>query len=799
MHPLARRVAVAVAAAVTSLASFAAEPNPPDPTGQPTGFLPAGPDTKPLNLDFETGDLTHWTATGDAFAKQPVEGDLVSKRRNDMKSQHQGKFWIGGFEVAGDKPTGTLTSVPFKVSHPWAAFLFAAGPNPETRVEIVRADNKEVIFKASGAESENLQRIVLDLNPHQGKEIFIRLVDEHTGHWGHLNFDDFRFYESKPNFPQAPKPPAVPPLDAVKNQGLTADAAAKAMTLPEGFNVTVFAAEPDVHQPVGFAIDPRGRLWVAEAHNYPTKSKDPNGGKDLIVIFEDSNNDGKFDKRTVFTQGLNLVSGIEVGFGGVWVGQAPNLLFIPDRNGDDKPDGPPEILLDGFGFQDTHETLNSFNWGPDGWLYGCHGVFTHSNVGKPGAPDTERQRINAGIWRYHPTKHIFEVFAEGASNQWGIDWDDRGQSFMTACVIPHLYHVVQGARYQRQAGKHFNPHHYKDIQHIGDHVHWAGEKGPHAGNNRSDAAGGGHAHCGALIYLGGAFPPEYRNTILMSNIHGNRLNNDKLVPKGSGFVGTHGKDFLLANDKWFRAINFKYGPDGSLFLIDWYDKQACHLTKAESFDRTNGRIYKIAYGQPKSPEFSDVSKLGANQLIALQSHNNDWYVRHARRILQQSHNNDQARNALTQRLTEPSDTPKHLRTLWALHAVGGATDEILLKQLKHADPHVRAWAIQLAAEDKQVSPELLSEFARLAREDPSPVVRLYLASALQRLPLEQRWDTITGLLNRAEDATDHNLPLMVWYAFEPLVASDPARALKLSATTKLPDIRTFTARRAAAK
>jgi hypothetical protein len=182
---------------------------------------------------------------------------------------------------------------------------------------------------------------------------------------------------------------------------------------------------------------------------------------------------------------LNLVSGLEVGFGGVWVGAAPYLLFIPDRDGDDRPDGPPQVLLDGWGQQDTHETLNSFNWGPDGWLYGCHGVFTHSRVGKPGTPEAERVPIDAGIWRYHPTTHRFEVFAHGTSNPWGLDFDAHGQAFLTACVIPHLYHVVQGARYERQAGPHFNPYTYDDIKTIADHRPLPGAN-PHAGNGRSD-------------------------------------------------------------------------------------------------------------------------------------------------------------------------------------------------------------------------------------------------------------------------------------------------------------------------
>src|SRR5262249_2724164 len=162
------------------------------------------------------------------------------------------------------------------------------------------------------------------------------------------------------------------------------------------------------------AMDDRGRLWIAEALCYPNRK--PEGkGQDRIIILSDEDGDGQFETRKVFIEGLNLVSGLEVGFGGVWVGAPPYLMFIPDRYGDDKPDGPPEILLDGWGYQDTHETLNSFTWGPDGWLYGNHGVFTHSMVGKPGTPNDQRTEIHAGVWRYHPIQKKFEVFAHGGS------------------------------------------------------------------------------------------------------------------------------------------------------------------------------------------------------------------------------------------------------------------------------------------------------------------------------------------------------------------------------------------------
>ncbi len=366
---------------------------------------PVDPATgKPLNLDFEAGNLRDWKVEGEAFIGQPIEGDAVARRRSDMKSRHEGKFWIGGWEKTKDPATGRITSKSFKVTQPFASFLVGAGWYPETRVEVVREADGEVLFKASGEEmsphegAEDMRRVAVDLSKEMGKLIFVRVVDEHTGHWGHINFDDFRFHETKPNFPTRPKPAAP---DQYAHSGLSPEDAARAMTVPPGFKVTLFAGEPDVVQPIALAIDDRGRLWVAEAYTYPHRA--PEGqGRDRILIFEDKDGDGKFDERKVFADKLNLVSGLEVGFGGVWVGAAPYLLFIPDKDQDDKPDGPPVVLLDGWGMHDTHETLNSFAWGPDGWLYGSHGVFTHSRVGKPGTPDKDREPINAGIWRYHP-------------------------------------------------------------------------------------------------------------------------------------------------------------------------------------------------------------------------------------------------------------------------------------------------------------------------------------------------------------------------------------------------------------
>lgn len=774
------------------------------PAQTSAGIKPLGRNGAPLNLDFETGTLRDWTAEGTAFRQQPVKGDTVNARRSDMKSQHQGDYWIGTFERDGDKPQGTLTSVSFPVAHPFASFLLAGGSHENTRVEIVRADTQQVVFKITGYDAEDLRPVVVDLQTHLGKDIFIRLVDKESGGWGHINFDDFQFHAERPVFVNAldaarlGKQSEMPPPDILKFAGTTPEQAVEVMTTPPGFKTTMFAAEPDVQQPIAFALDDRGRLWVAEAYTYPNRAKEGEG-KDRIIVFEDTDGDGKFNRRTVFIEGLNLVSGIEVGFGGVWVGAAPHLLFIPIADGDQpKPAGEAKVLLDGWGWQDTHETLNTFTWGPDGWLYGCHGVFTHSNVGKPGAPDSERKRINAGVWRYHPTRHEFDVFAEGTSNPWGIDFDENGQCFIEACVIPHLFHVIQGARYHRQAGSHFNPHIYDDIKTIADHVHWAGNRGPHAGNARSGEMGGGHAHAGLMIYKGDNWPEKYRGQIFIGNIHGACINMDTPQRKGSGFVGKHNPDFIHFNDKWSQVINFLPGPDGSVYFIDWYDKNECHSNDANHHDRSNGRIFRISYGDPKFQPVN-LATQSDEALIQFTIDRGDWFGRHARRLLQERAQQDsQLSQKVLARNPGGADALRQLRWLWALHLTGGLREPELLRAFRQPGEYVRAWAIQFASERQTVSATLLAEFTRLAREDQSPVVRLYLASAMQQVPVADRWEILQTLSQRVEDANDHNLPLMVWYAAEPLAAADFSRALTLAANAKLPRILEFTVRRTAA-
>ncbi|MBM3847874.1 MAG: dehydrogenase, partial [Verrucomicrobia bacterium] len=433
---------------------------------------------------------------------------------------------------------------------------------------------------------------------------------------------------------------------------------------------------------------------------------------------------------------------------------------------------------------------------------------THSKVGKPGAADSERVPLNAGVFRYHPTKKRFELFSEGTSNPWGVDFDALGQCHIEACVIPHFYHMIQGARYIRQGGSHFNPHTYGEIDTIADHFHYSGSQGPHAANGRSDSAGGGHAHAGLMIYQGDSWPEQYRGKAFMNNIHGQRFNMDILERRGSGFVARHGQDFVNFRDKWSQILHIISDQDGSAYAIDWYDANQCHHGRTDGHDRSNGRIFKIVYNnQPVSRV--DLSAATDEELVRLQLHPNDFNARHARRLLQERGPNPKVHQLLLGWLglngskggrlpkgwLPPDAETQQLRLLWTLHACEGLNPEIGMKLLRSPHEYVRAWAIQLMLEDKKVPDGLLDKMASMARSDRSPVVRLYIAAALQRVPPADRMNTLLALLSHAEDTTDHNLPFMYWYAAEPLVAQGADQGLKLLQQSKIPKVREYIARR----
>jgi putative membrane-bound dehydrogenase-like protein len=584
--------------------------------------------------------------------------------------------------------------------------------------------------------------------------------------------------------------------------------ALKAITVPKGFRAQLSAAEPMVQQPIDMAWDARGRLWIAECYTYAEKETNfEKKLKDRIIILEDTNQDGVFDKRKVFWDGASQLTSIEIGFGGVWAACAPNILFLADKNNDDQPDGKPEVILDGFDTDKVrHNIVNGLRWGPDGWLYGRHGILgPGSKVGTPGTPEKKRTHIQCGIWRYHPIRKTFEIVCHGTTNPWGHDWDDHGQLFFINTVIGHLWHVVPGARYQRMYGNHFDKHLYELIQQTADHFHWDQGKEHWADlkkkgmTSATDAAGGGHAHTGMMIYLGHNWPKKYRGNLFTLNFHGLRMNQDTLHRQGAGYVGRHAPDLMRTKDKWFRGIELSYGPDGGVYVLDWSDIGECH--ENDGIHRTSGRIFKITYGKA-APFAEDLEKLSSPELAGLQTHANDWNVRLARRILQERATAErpdipQAQKILRGIYSKNSSIPHRLRAMWALYVTGSLNEGWLLKQTHDENEHIRVWAIKLLNDGGTTSAAALRRFVQMAKTDVAGLVQLHLASTLQRLPHTKRWELAGALVSHDKYAKDPVLPLMVWYGLNPAIPENRTEAVKLIPKCKLPKVRQFIARRLA--
>lgn len=606
--------------------------------------------------------------------------------------------------------------------------------------------------------------------------------------------------------------PAI--YDTEKGAPMSAEEAAATMELPPGFKCVVFAAEPDVRQPIAMAWDAKGRLWVAENYTYAENPmRWDTKLRDRIIILEDKDGDGKHDGRKVFWEGGSYLTSVETGYGGAWVLHNGTLSFIADKNGDDVPDGEPEVLLDGFNTKTIgHNIVNGLRWGPDGWLYGRHGITDTSAVGAPGTPLEKRTKINCGIWRFHPTRKVFEVVCHGGTNSWGHDWNAEGELFWINTVIGHLWHGIPGAYYRRMFGTHLNPHVYEVIEQTADHFHW--DAGAETWSDirklgvtgKTDQLGGGHAHVGMLIYQGGLWPEKYRGAVLTCNLHGNRINMDTLHREGCGYVGKHAPDFMKAKDKWFRGIDLLTGPDGNVFVADWSDSGECHDN--DGVHRSSGRIYKIVYEGAKpnrptglppelgsekaAPNFDDLvvlatkKELNLEEATKLDHSDNNWW----RRMAELVRNERQP-----SRIDIPEKLPSSdfvLRTIKLIQSTPTSASELKANLISAA----RQGADQSQQLAQKEDSDLYDALKTWAGEKETSI-RLKLASILHRLPLNARFPIATALAKHAEDANDRQQPLMIWYGIEPAVAAEPMKGVELIREAKIPTVRRLVARRIA--
>ena len=538
-----------------------------------------------------------------------------------------------------------------------------------------------------------------------------------------------------PHAQDAPPGPALSPAEAIAR-----------MKVPKGFVVETFAAEPMVVNPVAMTFDDAGRVWITESLEYPRR--EPGPGRDRIKVLEDTDGDGKADKATVFAEGLNIPSGIAVGYGGVWVANAPDLLFLKDTDGDGKADVS-EVVVSGFGRDDTHELPNSLTWGPDGWLYGWNGVFNASKITHRG----KTWEFTCAIFRIHPQTRDFELFCEGTSNPWGIAINAEGELFASACVIDHLWHLTETGYYHRQGGP-YPPFTWK-IESIVDHKHQKA------------------AYCGIHFFDGANFPAEYRRKLMMGNIHGASINMDSVSRRGSTYSGSGHDDFLQANDAWFMPVVQKGGPDGSLYLVDWYDRYHCYQDANRDpagLDRLKGRIYRVRYAEKPLLPVEDLARKSGSELAELLGHDNGWHRETARRILTERNLDGQAETLV--KMVSDANTPrdKRLGALYALASTQAIPEPVSRLWIDDADPTLRAWVVRYYGSLKdKATPRMQARVAQQA-SDASPDVALQAAIALGKFPNQDPMPGWAVILQ--EHGEDKIIPRILFRNMEPrLVAS----------------------------
>ena len=426
-----------------------------------------------------------------------------------------------------------------------------------------------------------------------------------------------------------------------------AQALVSGMLVTDGFRADLVSAEPLLSQPIAFAFDERGRIWVAEAYSYPTKQ--PEGeGKDRIIIFEDQDGDGAFETRKVFiekTQSRERPRGrlrrrVDRRGAGTALHPGPRSRR-PSRRARRR-------CCSTAGATRTRTRRSTVS--PGGRTAGS----TATRACSTSLASASRARRSAsdchsapGVWRYHPMRHEFEIFAPGGSNQWGLDFNSDGHLFMTHCRSycggGGTTYVIRNGHYWNQANVGYAPFIASAAPDFAPGLrnflpasarYDSGEGG--AGKNGTDVVYGGHSHVGTMIYLGDNWPDNYRDQLFTHNIFGRQLNRGHNVREGAGYETLHGGyDLMFTPDPTYLGVELQYGPDGAAYIIDWADLQQCHSPQEGAWDRSNGRIYRLAWSETWKPVSVNLATESDAALVALLAHKNAWYGRTARRLLQE--------------------------------------------------------------------------------------------------------------------------------------------------------------------
>jgi putative heme-binding domain-containing protein len=578
---------------------------------------------------------------------------------------------------------------------------------------------------------------------------------------------------------------------------LGARQAESGLRIPSDLQLDLLLQDPLVANPLYLQFDERGRMWLVEYRQYPWPaglklvSRDnvwrnvydppfapppphaadsPFRGRDRISIHEDTDGDGKFDKHQVFLDGLNLATAALPGRGGAFVMNPPYLLFYPDSNQDGQPETEtPRILLSGFGIEDTHSIANSLRWGPDGWIYGTHGstvsasIVRHGEDNKPVAGETPTHTMGQFVWRYHPERHLYEVFAEGGGNAFGIEFDSAGRVYSGHNGgDTRGFYYVQGGYYLKNFGKHgshSNPFTFG---------YYPAMKAPPVERFTHTFE----------IYEGEALPERYRGKLFGTAPHSHYVVASEVFADGSSRQSRDMGKVMAAGDQpkddWFSPVDIQTGPDGNLYVADWYAVQVNHYKGHEG--QTNpemGRVYRLRSPGGAADTRIDLTRANNQELVEKWLvHPNRWQRETALRLLGERKAKDVAPQLL--KLLVRDNERDGLKGLWGLYQTGGFNGETAQIALQHPQLMVRAWAVRLLGDEAGFGVSLVADpaIAKLLRElalsDPSVEVRLQVACTARRLPSRIGLELIGSLLSHQADAEDVFLPQATWWGVESL-------------------------------
>lgn len=566
-------------------------------------------------------------------------------------------------------------------------------------------------------------------------------------------------------------------------------AASAGLGIHKDFRVDLVASEPLVVNPISIDWDAHGRMWVVLTPGYPDKERFSGvPAHDSIVILDDRDGDGAMDSRKVYCDGLDLVTSLVFHRDGVIVTQSPDILFLRDTDCDDVADVK-ETLYTGFGFSDTHAVTSNLRWGLDGWIYGTQGYSGNASEHIVGADGVDHGKIGNGVFRFRPDGSAIEMVVSYGSNTWGLDFTWDGELFYTMANGSHLRHVVLPDDVMRRGRVGDAPSWIDVTDHTKAFPISRHERHPYL---QIDFVGGFTGAAGCLIYDGGAWPREYWGNHFVTEPTVNLVHRDVLTPRGSTFTASKPAEaeFLAARDLWFRPVHLRTGPDGAMYVLDFYNQASVHndtrgplhgptnAALRPDRDHTHGRIWRVQHS--RSPTVS--AELPASTPELLLGCENRWQRMTAQRLL------CEADRAAAFDLSTLASAKSRVHGLWILSNRAELSDALLLAGLHDPDAGVRKNAAKIAARQDLrgrdgAEPDWSSVTAALTGllADSDPRVVIEAAVALGTRPLAA--EAVAALVENYADLPDD------WArsAFVGTAASEPLATIVSALDSERPD------------